>query len=52
LYELRGPWTISLHPLGGEVEMTLENRPDAVAIISTNGEAIIPGPMAVAAARA
>ena len=32
--------------------MTLENRPDAVAIISTNGEVIIPGTMAIAAARA
>ncbi len=32
--------------------MNFENRPDAVAITSTNGEALVLGTMAVAAARA
>jgi hypothetical protein len=33
-------------------EMNFENRLDAVAITSANGEAIVPGTKAVAAARA
>ena len=41
----------SIH-LGGEVEMTFENRPDAVAIASDEGDALVPGTQARAVAQA
>ena len=43
--------TIRLHPPWRRVD-EFRKRPDAVAITSTNGEAIVPGALAIAAARA